>query len=290
VHFSVSYSFSITTSLSGDLTYDTNIPQNITEYEGFYAIPKIYFCIENFDRFKPVSVWCNINYGNYLKQRSPTLGKPFLSTGADLTFRPSSVVMKTMYSFSLYLYPTWETARTRHRLDQYFKFLFGSHRLIPRFNFDIDDYGDNRYDGIDIDVSLEYRYRFRVLKKQNMAVRTASLQVEILNDLAEDTVVSYTEFSVSAKTELKFWQMSLDFTVGPAYRKFRAEVPHPQGNTLLQAENKYIRIGCNLDIPIWRGLSANINGKLRLKDSNNPTYDYNRHTFTIGLKWRNRFS
>ena len=286
---SVSYSFSITTSVSGDLIYDTNIPQNITEYAGFYGIPKMHFSIENFEGFKPFSAWCSINYSNYLKQRSPTLGKSFLFTGAALTFRPAFVVMKTKYSFSLYLYPTWETARTRHRLDQYIKFSFGSHHLIPRINLDVDDYGNNRYDGIDIDVSLEYRYRFRTLKRQNVTIRSASLQVEMLNDLADDTVVSYTEFSVSAKTELKFWQMTLDLTAEPALRKFKAKVPHPQRNTLLKAENKYIRVAWNLDIPIWRGFSANTNAKLQLKDSNNPTYDYNRHTFAIGLTWKNKF-
>ncbi len=275
-------------SLGTDITYDTNLPQNITAYADWYAAPALYVKLSGSGKRNPFSLWASSNYENHLRERSATLSTPFLHAGFSLEFQPGLWELDFDGSYAAYAYRTWEIARNRMEAEMEMVRFVKQHELGLKLTGMYNDYGDDDDDGIRARGRFEYIYDFRVLKSQTLAIRDygAFISGEI-NEARSDSS-DYLDIEAGIGAEIKLGLFSLELGGAVSRREYGGVRKHPEG-FLVSPRNRYYKGDIELEIPMPWELDLDIGTRLRFKDSTYPSYDYDYHSVYSQLTWRSSF-
>jgi len=291
--FSVADGTEFNYMLSAGYLYDSNIAQNINEEARGYFRPEGYLRLRGTLFFGEIAT----TYENYIIERSPVLNSPFLSLsgGLDLVesekFSYQSKLKLALYYGQKSAYDrddeslSWFPAKKSYRW--YNNFLWNIDRSRIFFNTKIlfNDYANQSQDAVRITIEPQYRYRFRVLRSQSIALKSLSFVPAYEGNFAESENVSYNYFEVGVNGTTKLWKSSLKLGLSYASKYFGGEINHPITEEQITVENDYFYTSGTWTIPIIDPLDFKVQGKLRFKGSNNPSYAWNRHTIGVSLMW-----
>ncbi len=282
--------------LSAGYVYDSNIGQNITEVGKGFITPQVALKLQG--EKIPLFLKATSTYENYLTERSPVLNSPFLAFSAGGDWKTKKFKYGTELRASLYYGQSaqenadgtddpvsWASAKNSYRWYNDFGLRFKRQRILLNTQMQINNYGDNGKDGFRLILEPEYQYRFKVKKSDNIKVRYLSLLPEFEGNYVKSSPFSYNYTAIGAGANVKIWKSSLYMSISYATKNFLGEVEHPQTGEMLKVENNYFYTYGSLSIPIVADLSLKINGKLRFKESTNPSYEWNRHTVGAKLVW-----
>jgi hypothetical protein len=275
-------------SIAGEITYDTNVPRNITEHAGWYPAPSLFAKLGSNNERNPLSVWAAVNYENHVEERSAVLNPPFARGGVSLDFSPPVIDIALDLSYASYHYPTWEITRNRYRLDIGITKHIGRRTLYLHTENMVNDYGDNDDDGVRVEATLGWRHDLRVLKSQKLALRDVGLSGQVEHNAARSDSASYVYGRMRVDGEVKLGAVALELGAAAAYRKYRGIREHPHTREKLYPENTYLFADSELTFPLPLNFELALRGKLRFKTSTYPSYEYDRHTVGIRLRWNNR--
>lgn len=275
-------------SIAGEGTYDTNVPQNATEYAGWYLAPSLYLKLGSTNERNPLSVWAGVNYENHVQERSAVLNPPSARAGVSLDFDRPAFEIGFDLSYASYHYATWEIARNRYRLDIDLDKALGRNTLFLHAENMVNDYGDNDDDGVRLEGTLGWRYDPRVLKSQRLALRHIGISAQVEHNNAGSDTSSYLYGKAAVDGEIKLGMFALELAGGVAYRKYQGIRRHPHTRALLYPENKYVIANAEFEVPLPLNFELALRGKLRFKTSTYPSYEYDRHTVGARLTWRDR--
>jgi hypothetical protein len=267
-------------------TYDSNVPQNITEYAGWYGSPQLYLKLSSSGSGLPLAVWGRLTYENYIKERSAILNSPFSTGGLRLNVDGKVLSFDLEVQGALYYSERWQLAKLRYGPEARLRQRLDRHVISQRAKVYRYNYGDNSDDCWRSTGSIGYVYDFRVLKSQNIMVREAGVQAEGEYSDARSDTSTYLLLNGQVGGALKLWAVDLDLSGGYKYRRYYGLKQLPEDGTTVYPENTYVTVDGKLSFPIWRDLSGYVRGVLRFKNSTYAPYDYDRYTAHAGLRWR----
>lgn len=292
-------------SASIEFMFDSNIGQNINEENAAYVIPRLSFKLNDFTTI-PWYIKTSLMYDAYQQKQVPTLASPFVNVGTGFNFRKGKLNYKPEISALLYVamnvdkvgekyddnvimenfIPVKRTIRLKNDISINMKRnKFSLLSFIRRNDYGEEDALDSR-DEWRVGIKPIYKHKFKILKKDKVKIRSLSSLVEYEGNFSNDLSENYNLVNVALGMELKMFRMSFNILPSLSQKRFTTEIDHPHddGRKIIPI-NKYFKLNSSLKIPIISDLGVVIGGKLRFKNSNNPTYDYNRHTFYVRLKW-----
>lgn len=282
--------------LSVGYVYDSNIGQNTNEVGKSYFVPEGYLKLKG--EKVPLFLKVASTYENYLTERSPVLNSPFLTVSGGGEFGKKKLTYNTELRASLYYgqsaqdridggtEPTsWAPAKNSYRWYNDFELKLKRQRIKLGTQMQLNDYGVDGKDGFRLILEPEYQYRFKVKKKDKVKLRYLSLMPEFEGNYVKSDVYSYNYFAIGAGAGFKLWRSTLFTSVTYASKDFIGWVEHPHTSDLIDVKNRYVYTYGSWSMPIVADLSVKVKGKLRFKDSTNPSYDWNRHTIGIDLVW-----
>lgn len=272
-------------TLTGEGTYDSNIPQNITEYAGWYYTPSLWVKAYSTEENMPFSVWGRAVYENYLHQRSPILNPPLGAAGLEYDFEKGIFEFDGGVDIGSYYSPDWILTKMKIGADASLEFDLDPNVIMIKASGARYDYGDDDDDAIRMEGELEYCYDFRVLKRHNFMIRELGVAFEGEYNQARSDTSTYMKTGAGLFTELKIFFADLKLDGEYDYKKYYGLQEKPADETLIYPENTYYKFSGSLEIPVWRELSFDLRGALYLKDSTFPSYDYDRYTVSMRFQW-----
>ncbi len=279
--------------VSAGYIYDSNIAQNVNEVGKGYFLPEGYLRLRGNNLFGEVAV----AYENHVTERLPVLNTPFLAFTSGLELGESddfdfiSKVKIALYYGQNVDYKTdetisWFSAKNSYRWYNNFKWDVNRSRIFLNTKLQVNDYGGEAQDAVRFTLEPQYRYRFRTLKSQKIALTSLSFVPVYEGNFAHTDGYDYTYFEIGANTSMKFWGSSLKMGISYASKKFGGNLKHPITEEQITVKNNYFYTNGSWTFPIADPLDIKLQGKLRFKESNNSSYEWNRHTFGVKLVWR----
>lgn len=272
-------------AISNQIIYDSNLPQNTTEYAGWYNEPAVYL------KYKPpclqdhLSLWTRLRYGHYVQERSPTLNNPFSSYGADYTMDFKVVRYVSGISISSYLHPDWQIARNKFEWSESVAITRDRNEWTIDLNLMANDYGDNLYDGIRMEDQIIYTHSTKNTRKKKPIFKSISFALQNESNFTKTGNTSYNIFGFKNASLWKLGKISLEPSISVENKKYTGSLLNLNTYQTVQPENKYLNLGADITYNLTSQLELSLNGQWRLKNSNYPTYDYNRNTIALGLRW-----
>ncbi len=281
---------------SAGYVYDSNIGQNTNEVGKGYFVPGAYLKLKG--EKTPLYVKVSSIYENYLTERSPILNSPFLSLSGGADFKKKQFSYGTELRAALYYgqsvqdsseSSSWATAKNSYRWYNDFGWKIKRHRIHLNSNVQINDYGASGKDALRLTIEPHYHYRFKVRKKDKVKLSKLSFIPEYEVNLAAQDQYSYNYFSVGAGGSVKLWRTSLNLSLSYATKKFTGKIEHPHNGEMIDVANNYFYTTGSYTIPLVADLDLKLHGKVRFKESDNPSYAWNRHTIGAKLVWKSTF-
>ncbi len=280
--------------LSAGYLYDSNIAQNVNEEGKGYFLPEGHLRLRGDVLFGEIATI----YENYITERSPVLNSPFHSNSSRIDLENGDVFsFRSKLRLSLYYGQknasdredeplSWFPAKNSYRWYNNFQWDINRSRIFFNTKMQLNDYGEDKQDAFRLTIEPQYRYRFRVLSTQAIALKSLSFVPVYEGNVAANHNFSYNYWELGVNATTKLWGSSLKLGVSYAAKNFGGEIKHPILEEPITVENDYFYTNGTWTIPIFDPLDIKIQGKLRFKGSNNPSYAWNRHTFGIKLVWR----
>lgn len=291
--------------ISVEYIFDSNVGQNINETNAHYVVPKLDLKLKDFTSI-PWFIRANFIYDAYQQKRVPTLNSPFVNLGTGFNLGNGKFSYDPEFSALLYVgmnvhidgdpaaemknfVPVKRSLRFKNDITiESKKNKLEINNYIRRNDLGLTSTG-NSEDEWRIEIKPKYVYDVKVLKKDKIKIKEIFAELEYEGNFSDKVSESYNMFGLTAGMEFKLLIMSLDIAGRLAQKNFSTEIEHPQENgVMIKPVNKYAYLISSLNIPIISDLDFEIGGKLRFKGSNNPGYDYDRHSLSAKLKWNSR--
>lgn len=285
-------------SVSAGYIYDSNIGQNTNEVGKGYFVPEGYLQLNG--EKTPLFVKVASVYENYLTERSPVLNSPFLTISGGAGLGKKKFSYDTELRAALYFGQSaqdraeggqepvsWAPAKNSYRWYNDFEMRMKRHRFILETQMQLNDYGDDGKDGFRLILEPEYQYR--VKSKKSVKFTKFSFLPEYEGNFVKEDQFSYHYFGIGGGAGMKFWETSLNLSLSYATKQFLGWMAHPHTGELIDVSNSYFYTSGSYTIPLVADLSLRFHGKLRFKESNNPGFEWNRHTVGAKLVWRSTF-
>jgi hypothetical protein len=104
------------------------------------------------------------------------------------------------------------------------------------------------------------------------------------NDARSDSS-SYHRFELRVGGEVKIARAELNLYGEIRQKRYDGVVLNRRTGEHIEPLNRYLYGGGKLEVAVWRGLSAGLEGKLRFKNSTYPPYDYDRYSAGLFVRW-----
>jgi len=268
--------------------YDSNIGQNINEFGKGYVVP------DGFIKLKgtkvPLFGKVAVVYDNYLEERSPLLNSPFLSVSTGTEIRKEKFSYDGIVKGALFYGKSADSGfvpvKNSARLINDFSWKIAKHHQVElNTEMQANDYATTASDAFRLTVDPVYQYKFSVKKSEKVKFRSVSLCPEYEGNFAVSESESYTTGGVAIGSELKLWRTSLETSAGWASKKYKGTSAVTSTGDAESVHSTYLTIDGGYTVPIVSDLSFKVDGKLRFKNSNSASSDYDRHTIGAKLAW-----
>lgn len=264
--------------------WDSNIGQNIMEESSLYGTPEVGLSLQVPLGNTDLLAGSSITYENYLQKRLATLNAPFLSPYIGVRRSFGKLRLTAKGKFAAYYSHTFKLAKTSYRftLDNRLKLASRTYLNInggAMFN----DYASNSSDGMRYTTMLSFEKGF---KRKLLSDIEPYFDGEF--NRAKSDTASYDQLEVGVKSGFDLSLVDASLSVGLKSKTYGAAYAHPHTTEMITPQNKYAIVSLGVSKRLNR-LRFSLNGKLRFKDSNNPTMDYDRHTISVLIRWSDDF-
>lgn len=262
--------------------YDSNIGQNITEESSLYATPSLGLSfLLPVGKSMDILAGGTVTYENYLQKRLATLNTPFILpyVGFRADIGPLTSTLRGRYA--AYYSHTFVVAKTSYRLELDNQFRLKRKRYLW-FNVGLmyNDYSTNSSDGMRYTTELLFQKRF---KKRLLSSVVPFFEGEF--NRANSDTASYDQFELGIRGGFDLKILNASVALSAKSKTYGASYEHPHSMELFTPKNKYAIGSLTLSKKIAKRLKISMTGKLRFKDSTNPTMDYDRHTIGLSIRW-----
>lgn len=261
--------------------YDSNIGQNITEEASAYVTPSLGLGLTVPVGEVDILAGGTITYENHLQKRLSTLNAPFLLPylGVRAKFGPINSTLRGRYA--AYYSHTFVVSKLSYRVELDNRINLKKKRSL---NLDLglqyNDYYTNSSDGMRYATELSFRKRF---SKKVIASIEPFFDGEF--NRAKSDTASYDQVELGLKTGFDLQVVDADLSLSAKKKKYGASYEHPHTTEIFTSENKYAVGSLTFSKTIKKKVRLSLGGKLRFKDSTNPTMDYDRHTLAFSIRW-----
>lgn len=286
--------------------FDSNIGQNITEEPGGYVIPNIGLSFYPIKK-APMYFTADLVFDCYVKERDFDDNSPLINGGIGIKL--STKKLKYLTNFSLKQFvgmnayspmdsisssKDWISVLRIYSLKNNFGRKLNNNRINIKTKISLIDYGDivtdsgrikNEEDAYNLNISPSYQYNFKFKSKAPFKFKNVTLKFNYEGNFAQCEEEKYNRFTATIGTNFKLLITIFSLDAAYSQKRYTTQRIHPNSNKLIDIKTNYFIIKPNLTIPIISDLFIEIGGKLRFRNSNYPTYDYDRHTAYSRILW-----
>lgn len=265
--------------------YDSNVGQNITEESSVYVTPSLGLGLTIPAGSVSVLAGGTVTYENHLQKRLSTLNAPFLHPYVGMRAKIGPVTSTFRGRYAVYYSHTFVVSKLSYRAELDNRISLKKGRVL---NLDLglmyNDYYTNSSDGMRYTTALSYRKRF---KKGILSSVEPFVDGEF--NRAKSDTASYNQIELGVKTDFDLKVLNAGIALSAKKKIYGAAYEHPHTTEIFTPENTYAVGLLTLSKEIQKKLRLSLSGKLRFKDSTNPTMDYDRHTLTFSIRWSDTF-
>lgn len=264
--------------------WDSNIGQNIMEESSLYGTPEVSVMAQVPLGKTDLLAGSGITYENYLQKRLATLNAPFLSPYLGVRRSFGRLRSTAKGKLAVYYSHSFKVAKTSYRftLDNRIKLAKRAY-LHVNGGAMYNDYALTSSDGMRYTTMLSFEKRF----KRNILTGLEPYFDGEFNRAKSDTA-SYDQVEVGINSDCDLSIFDASFSVAVKSKTYGAAYEHPHTTEMITPQNRYALASLGISKTIKK-LRLSLNGKLRFKDSNNPTMDYDRHTIGVSIRWSDTF-
>ncbi len=281
-----------------DYIGDTNIEGTTSADSRGYFKPRLRVRLFPFSDL-PFYLQSEIIYDHYIRERDFDDNSPFIS--ADIGFRPrgnkSRLYSEISYKHYMgYVLEENEQENWRPVLKE-FEFNNKIRMRVMRSNVDFIlnarfNHFSSLYDnepweelGPSLETGAEITY-LRIRCKKSKSFCLENIQSSFFYEYCgfEKIRRSYNMFTFGSGLNLKVLRTSINTFAKYSRKIYMQERDNDSVGTVVPYYNRY-DCGVLVTVPVIEYLDFRLGAKLRFRDSNWPNFDYDRHTFFIGLEW-----
>lgn len=288
--------------ISVDYIFDSNISRNISEEGRSYPLPSLDMKLLSPGKF-PLYLKGALAFDSYLKEREFDDNSPFVEIGFGTDLKKKKLKFSSEIIGAYYMgfgYETendeesWKAVIRKALWDN--KISYKKKRKTIALNIigGVDDYGKD-VDGIKSDKSgylfiaePSFTYKLKKDKDQKIGVKDITLSFEYEYKDCYNRKGDYNRFTIPLSFSFKFLRTDIETELAISKKLYQNEREDDLINKNVTPYYNRITVGTDISIPLISNLSIIAGGKLRYRDSNWRSFDYNRHTCHLQLLWKHK--
>lgn len=293
-------------SASVEYQFDSNIGQNTTEVPGGYVTPNIAVTLYPIKNI-PIFLYTDLVFDSYITERNFDDNSPLIDGGIGIKLGTKKFKYITAISFKQFIgmnvytpndsigsSSDWISTLRTYTLKNDFRKKIKKSRVDLKTEISLIDYGDNvtdsgtiknEKDAFNLNISSSYQHDFKFNKDIPARVKNVTLKLNYEGNFAYGEEEAFNKLTGTIGTDLKLLITTLSLDLSYSQKIYNTKRNHPNTNDLIDLKTNYIIIKSDITIPIISDLFIEVGGKLRFRNSNYPTYDYNRHTAYARILW-----
>jgi hypothetical protein len=292
----------LTPSVRFSYTFDSNLPQNITEYADHYGTPELKLTLYRSHPRTSLMLWTTVTYEHYLRKRSAILNEPFWDIAGLIKREAGSTEWKIVGAFYEYLDPDWGLTKIKYRVDPSFELRLGRGEITLAAPLEWHDYGREPdaatsvdtdelpdEDAFEVQGEASYVYDFKVLKRQRFAVRDIGLDIDYVYRAAfgDD---DYQGVEIGLDAEIKAGRFAFKPDVSGEYRVYGGADVDTRTEKLVRRVNRYLDMGMDIEFEPIDWLTLSTGGVYKIKQSTYSLYTYDRYVLFGEIEISPRFA
>lgn len=289
-------------SASLGFIFDTNISRNITESNRAYIIPELDFTF-NSPNGIPLFLNGKLAFDHYLKERDFDDNSPFVVLGLGIKKHKKKLAFTSQVFGEYYMGFGFETDSDNESWKAVERAAFVETELAYKkkkriFSLNIkggiEDYGKdenglkNDKTGYVFESMPSFNYKFK--KKKGKKVRVKNVGIAFRYELKDAFFREddFNRFSIPVKLQMKIYKFNIESEVEVSKKLYQNERINELTNNIVSPYYNRLSLGADISVPLVSHLSVNVGGKLRFRDSNWASFNYNRHTCHLFLTWKHK--
>lgn len=289
-------------SLSADFIFDSNIERNLTEVNKPYILPTLDLQLISPNNV-PLYLTGSIAFDHYLKERDYDDNSPFASLGLGFDKENKRIKFRSEISGQYYMGfgyeigsedESWKAVGRSADWDNRISYQRKRKKYSLRVVGGIEDYAKevdsikNDKSGYKLDVIPSFIYKIK--KKKDKAIRLKSVGLNFSYEYfdAFSREDDFQRFSIPLEFKLKFFRADIDNEIELCKKTFMNSRVEDITKQNIKPYYNRISFGTDISIPIIADFKIVAGGKLRFRDSNWSSFDYNRHTCHLLLQWKQK--
>lgn len=288
--------------VSFDYIFDSNISRNISEEGKSYPLPSIDMKLLSPGKF-PLYLKGSLAFDNYLKEREYDDNSPFVKVGFGTDVKKKRFKFSSEIAGAYFMGFGYEDENDKESWKAVIRtaswdnsFSYKKKRKIVALNIvgGVDDYGKeangikNDKSGYLLIAEPSFTYKLKKDKEKKIRLKDIKLSFEYEYKDCYNRENDYNRFTIPLSFEVKFFRADIETELSISKKLYINERDdNVLNNNVIPYYNR-ITVGSDISIPLISNLSIVAGGKLRYRDSNWRSFDYNRHTCHLLLQWKHK--